>query len=34
MAETTRFEGTERYVATKDLMVAVNAAVALGRPLR
>ncbi len=33
MAETTRFEGTERYVATKDLMVAVNAAVALGRPL-
>ena len=33
MAETTRFEGTERYVATEDLMVAVNAAVALGRPL-
>ena len=30
---TGRFEGTERYVATEDLMVAVNAAVALGRPL-
>src|SRR3546814_16429229 len=28
-----RVEGTERYVATDDLMVAVNAAVALGRPL-
>ena len=28
-----RFEGTDRYVATEDLMVAVNAAVALGRPL-
>jgi len=33
MTEVTRFEGTERYVATEDLMVAVNAAVALGRPL-
>jgi MoxR-like ATPase len=30
---TTRFSGTERYVATDDLMVAVNAAVTLARPL-
>ena len=28
-----RFEGTETYVATQDLQVAVNAAVALERPL-
>jgi MoxR-like ATPase len=28
-----RFQGTETYVATEDLMVAVNAAVALERPL-
>ncbi|MBK8174071.1 MAG: MoxR family ATPase [Rhodospirillales bacterium] len=28
-----RFEGTDRYVATEDLMVAVNAAIALERPL-
>ncbi|WP_202922439.1 MoxR family ATPase [Sinimarinibacterium sp. NLF-5-8] len=28
-----RFEGTENYVATTDLMMAVNAAVTLGRPL-
>jgi MoxR-like ATPase len=28
-----RFTGTERYVATPDLMIAVNAAVTLGRPL-
>ncbi|MBS0334357.1 MAG: MoxR family ATPase, partial [Proteobacteria bacterium] len=28
-----RFEGTERYIATEDLKVAVNAAVALERPL-
>jgi MoxR-like ATPase len=28
-----RFEGTERYVATDDLMMAVNAAVTLARPL-
>ncbi len=28
-----RFEGTETYVATEDLMVAVNAAVSLERPL-
>ena len=28
-----RFEGTEAYVADKDLMVAVNAAIALERPL-
>ena len=29
----TRFEGTDSYVATADLMLAVNAAVTLGRPL-
>ena len=29
----TRFAGTDSYVATPDLMVAVNAAIALGRPL-
>ncbi|MCP5151576.1 MAG: MoxR family ATPase [Ectothiorhodospiraceae bacterium] len=29
----TRFEGTETYVATPDLMMAVNAAITLGRPL-
>jgi MoxR-like ATPase len=29
----TRFEGTESYVATDDLRVAVNAAIALERPL-
>src|SRR5215216_820118 len=28
-----RFEGTESYVATEDLMMAVNAAIALERPL-
>ena len=28
-----RFAGTDRYVATEDLMVAVNAAITLGRPL-
>ena len=28
-----RFEGTPAYVADKDLMVAVNAAIALERPL-
>jgi MoxR-like ATPase len=28
-----RFEGTENYVATEDLMVAVNAAITLERPL-
>ena len=28
-----RFEGTERYVATDDLMMAVNAAIVLERPL-
>ncbi|HEY1145623.1 MAG TPA: MoxR family ATPase, partial [Allosphingosinicella sp.] len=28
-----RFEGTSNYVATEDLKVAVNAAVALRRPL-
>ncbi|MEO1695339.1 MAG: MoxR family ATPase, partial [Pseudomonadota bacterium] len=27
------FEGTERYVATEDLTVAVNAAITLQRPL-
>ena len=30
---TTRFEGTSNYVATDDLKVAVNAAIALQRPL-
>ena len=30
---TSKFEGTERYVATEDLMMAVNAAVTLARPL-
>ncbi len=29
----TRFTGTDKYVATEDLMMAVNAAVTLGRPL-
>ena len=29
---TVRFEGTDNYVVTKDLMMAVNAAVTLGRP--
>ncbi len=33
MEPTPRFEGTERYVATEDLMVAVNASVRLRRPL-
>ena len=28
-----RFEGTDTYVATQDLRVAVNAAIALERPL-
>ena len=28
-----RFEGTDSYIATEDLMVAVNAAIALERPL-
>src|SRR5512143_2167289 len=28
-----RFEGTDTYVATPDLMLAVNAAIALERPL-
>ena len=28
-----KFEGTEKYIATKDLQVAVNAAVALEKPL-
>jgi hypothetical protein len=27
-----RFEGTENYVATEDLRVAVNAAIVLERP--
>ena len=30
---TTRFTGTERYVVTDDLKMAVNAAVTLARPL-
>ena len=28
-----RFEGTDKYVATDDLKIAVNAAIALERPL-
>ena len=27
------FSGTDRYIATRDLEVAVNASVTLGRPL-
>ncbi len=30
---TQRFSGTDRYIATDDLMTAVNAAIILGRPL-
>lgn len=30
---TSRFQGTDNYVVTEDLMMAVNAAVVLGRPL-
>ena len=30
---TTRFEGTDTYVATEDLMTAVNAAITVARPL-
>ena len=33
MAGTRRFDGTDSYVATQDLRVAVNAAIALERPL-
>ncbi|QNA90441.1 MoxR family ATPase [Massilia sp. Dwa41.01b] len=33
MQATPRFEGTESYVATSDLKLAVNAALTLGRPL-
>jgi len=33
MSETKRFTGTDHYVATDDLRVAVNAAIALERPL-
>ena len=33
MSERQRFEGTDNYVATDDLKVAVNAAIALERPL-
>ncbi|WP_310540736.1 MoxR family ATPase, partial [Phenylobacterium sp.] len=33
MSERQRFEGTDNYVATEDLKVAVNAAIALERPL-
>ena len=33
MTDTTRFSGTDNYIATEDLMVAVNAAVTLERPL-
>ncbi|MDA9219022.1 ATP-binding protein, partial [Burkholderiaceae bacterium] len=30
---TTKFQGTQNYIATPDLMLAVNAAMALTRPL-
>jgi MoxR-like ATPase len=33
MANRQRFSGTDRYVATDDLMMAVNAAITLARPL-
>ena len=33
LAPRTRFEGTDRYIATEDLMLAVNAAITLQRPL-
>jgi len=33
MTDLQRFAGTDRYVATDDLMMAVNAAIALARPL-
>ena len=33
MSNPTRFEGTDAYVATDDLKVAVNAAATLRRPL-
>ncbi|HEY5337703.1 MAG TPA: MoxR family ATPase [Rhizomicrobium sp.] len=33
MTATPRFEGTDKYVATDDLRIAVNAAIALERPL-
>jgi len=33
MTDRQRFSGTDRYVATDDLMMAVNAAIALARPL-
>ncbi|KMN33494.1 ATPase AAA [Chromobacterium sp. LK1] len=33
MTSNTRFSGTENYIATEDLMMAVNAAVTLERPL-
>jgi MoxR-like ATPase len=33
MTDVQRFSGTERYVATDDLMMAVNAAITLARPL-
>ena len=32
-SNTTRFEGTDQYIATDDLKLAVNAALALERPL-
>ena len=33
MNDQVRFSGTDNYIATEDLMVAVNAAVTLERPL-
>ena len=33
MTKKTKFQGTDKYVATEDLMVAVNAAITLEKPL-
>ena len=33
MTDLQRFSGTDRYIATDDLMMAVNAAITLARPL-
>ena len=33
MEDKAKFSGTDNYIATEDLMVAVNAAVTLERPL-
>ena len=33
MTKKTKFQGTDKYVATEDLMVAVNAVITLEKPL-